>query len=82
MGTVITNSGSPVTFMITLEQKKVLKEFPSDLVVKDPALSLLWLGSPLWRGFNPWPRNFCMLQSMAKRKKETKRKKKKKRKFL
>ena len=23
--------------------------------VKDPALSLPWLGSLLWRGFDPWP---------------------------
>ena len=28
--------------------------------VKDSALSRLWLGSLLWRGLNPWPRNFCM----------------------
>ena len=24
-------------------------------MVKDPALSLLWLGSLLWGGFYPWP---------------------------
>ena len=29
-------------------------EFPGDLVVKDPALSLLWLG------FDPWQGNFHM----------------------
>ena len=28
--------------------------------VKGSALSRLWLGSLLWRGLNPWPRNFCM----------------------
>ena len=28
--------------------------------VKDLMLSLLWLGSFLWHGFNPWPRNFHM----------------------
>ena len=28
--------------------------------VKDLVLSLLWLGSLLWRGFNSWPGNFCM----------------------
>ena len=33
------------------------------LVIKDPALSLLWLGSLLWRGFSPWPGNFCMMQA-------------------
>ena len=36
-------------------------EFPDGLVVKDLELSLLWLGSLLWHGFNPWPRNFYML---------------------
>ena len=25
-------------------------------------LSLLWLRSLLWYGFNPWPGNICMLQ--------------------
>ena len=29
--------------------------------VKDPVLSLLWLVSPLWHGFDPWPRNFHIL---------------------
>ena len=28
--------------------------FPDGLVVKDPALSLLWLRSMLWCGFDPW----------------------------
>ena len=27
-------------------------------LVKGPALSLQWLGSLLWCGFNSWPRNF------------------------
>ena len=31
--------------------------------VKDLA-SLLWLRLPLWRGFNPWPRNFHMQLSV------------------
>ena len=30
-------------------------EFPGGVAVKDPALSLLWLGSLLWRQFDPWP---------------------------
>ena len=30
--------------------------------VKDLALSLQWLGSLLWHGFNPWLRNFYVLQ--------------------
>ena len=25
--------------------------------VKDLALSTVWLGSPLWQGFDPWPGN-------------------------
>ena len=35
---------------------------------KDPALSLLWLRSLLWCGFNPRPGNFCMLQVKPKNK--------------
>lgn len=34
--------------------------FLGGLVVKDSALSLLWLRSLLWLGFDPWPGNFCM----------------------
>ena len=37
--------------------------------VKDPALSLLWLRSLLWREFDPWPGNFHMLQIWPKKKK-------------
>ena len=29
--------------------------------VKDPVLSLQWLGSLLWCRFDPWPRNFHVL---------------------
>ena len=39
-------------------------EFPGDLAVMDPALSLLWLG------FNPWPRNFHLGQVQQKKKKK------------
>ena len=35
--------------------------------VNDLALSLLWLGSLLWRGFDPWFRNFCMPQAWQKK---------------
>ena len=35
--------------------------------VKDPALSLLWLGLLLWCGLNPWLGNFCMPQTLAKK---------------
>ena len=36
-------------------------EHPDSRVLKDPALSLLW------QGFNPWPRNFHMLQVWKKK---------------
>ena len=29
-------------------------------LVKDPALSLLWVGLLLWCRFSPWPGNLCM----------------------
>ena len=29
---------------------------------KDLALSLLWVWLLLWCGFDPWPKNFYMLQ--------------------
>ena len=34
--------------------------------VKDLALSLQWLGSALWLGFNPWPQNFHMQKKKKK----------------
>ena len=34
--------------------------------VKDLVLSLLWLRSLLWHGFDPWPRNFCLLRAQPK----------------
>ena len=37
--------------------------------VKDPTSSLQWLGSLLWQGFSPWPRNFYMPQMQPKKKK-------------
>ena len=40
--------------------------------VKDPVLSLQQLGSPLWREFNPWPRNFHMPQPWPKKEKKEK----------
>ena len=45
------------------------EEFPGGLAVKDLMLSPLWLWSLLWHGFDPWPRNFCMLQCGQKKKK-------------
>ena len=44
-----------------------LKEFAGGLVIKDPVLLLLWLGSLLWHGFNPWPQNFCMTWAWPKK---------------
>ena len=38
--------------------------------VKDLVLSLQWLRSLLWHGFNPWPGNFHMLQVQPKKKKK------------
>ena len=38
--------------------------------VKDPALSLLWLGSMLWLGFDPWPGNLHMPWAWPKKKKK------------
>ena len=42
---------------------------PDALVIKDSALLLLWLG------FNPWPRNFCIMWVWPKKKKKKKKKK-------
>ena len=38
--------------------------------VKDLVLSLQWLGLLLWCGFDPWPRNFHMLEVQPKKKKK------------
>ena len=40
--------------------------------VKEPALLLPQLRSPLWHRFDPWPRNFHMLQAQLKKKKKMK----------
>jgi len=44
-------------------------EFPGGLVLKDPALSLLWLRSLPQCGFNPWLRKFRMPWQGQKKKK-------------
>ena len=36
--------------------------------VKDSALSLQWLRLLLWHGFDPWPRRYQHVVSMAKKK--------------
>ena len=46
-------------------------------MVKDPVLSLWWLGSLLWCRFDPWPGNFHMPQKKKKKKKKNKKKKEK-----
>ena len=38
--------------------------------LKDLALSLLWLESLPWYGFDPWPWNFHMPQEQPKKKKK------------
>ena len=52
------------------------------LWVKDLALSLLWLGSQLWRGLDPWPGNFHMPWTWQKKKEGRKEKGKKERKKI
>ena len=42
-------------------QNEMPQEFPAGIAFKDPALSLLWLGSLLWCRFGPRLRNFCRL---------------------
>lgn len=42
------------------KKKKTLKHSLVAWQVKDPALSLLWLGLLLWHRFEAWLRNFCM----------------------
>ena len=37
-------------------------------MVKDPALSLLWVGLMLWCMFDTWHRNFCMTWMQPKEK--------------
>ena len=44
--------------------------------VKNPALSLQWLGSLLWLRFDPWPGNFHMPQAQQKKRKKTRPRKK------
>ena len=43
-------------------------EFPGGLVVEDPALSLLWLGSLLPCPFSSWLGNLCMPGTQQKKK--------------
>ena len=38
--------------------------------VNDPVLSLLWLRSLLWLGFDPWPQEIPHAKGAAKKKKK------------
>ena len=42
------SSRSKISESVILDYKHLLLEFPGDLVVEDPALSLLWHGLDLW----------------------------------
>ena len=46
--------------------------------IKDPVSSLQRLGSLLWLGFDPWPRNIHVPQNGQKEKGKRKRKEKRK----
>ena len=39
------------------------RSFLSAYQLKDLVLSLLWLRTTLWRGFDPWLGKFCMPQN-------------------
>lgn len=63
------NCNSPGSEFKTLRGSSLVAQQAKDL-----ALSPQQLGSPLWRGFSPWPGNFHKLQVQPKNK--TKQKKK------
>ena len=61
----------PNSFSPTTIKNKIKCSFKSSLTaqwVKDPVLSLQQLGSLLGCGFDPWPRNFHMLQTWPEKK--------------
>ena len=41
--------------------------------VKDLVLLLLWLGSQLWCGIDPWAQNFCIATGAARKKNRNKK---------
>ena len=51
-------------------KKEGVLGFPVVQQVKDLALSLFWLRSLLWCGFNPGPRNLHVLWAWPKKKKK------------
>ena len=48
-------------FMSSCEQKLRVLELPSNLAIKDSALSLLW------HKFDPWPRDFLMPRAQPRK---------------
>ena len=66
VGNLLFNKNPQVIHVLV---KSWLQEFPGGLAVKDLVLSLLWLESLLWLGFNPWYRYFCILRVQPKKKK-------------
>ena len=63
----------PKLHLIILIRKKKRRS-PLPQQVKDLALSLQHLGSLLWCGFDPWPRNFHMPRVQPKKKRRTEKK--------
>ena len=61
-------------FTATLFVKMKWRESRVVQWVRDPVLSLQWLGSLLWHGLDPWPGNFCVLWARTKKKKKKKMK--------
>ena len=59
-----------LTFLKKQQKKQKTLEFLGGLVVKDLALSLLWLRSLLWHEFDPWPSNFHTRQEKTKKQKK------------
>ena len=57
-----------MTLYLLLVKIFCILEFLCGKRVKDPALSLQWLGSLLWHGFSPWPGNFHMVWARPKKK--------------
>ena len=57
--------------------KNALREFPVAQWVKDLALTLQWLRSLLWLGFDPCPGKFHMPLAQPKKKNKKKNQKKK-----
>ena len=53
--------------ILNLTFENYIQEFPVARWVKNLVWSVLWLRSLLWRGFDPWPRNFHILGTWPKK---------------